>query len=67
MILTGPCLNTIFQVLQSLPQPHIDAFNDVVDGGLTKALSSLPPLEYALPDGTKIALRVLVSQSRDVC
>ena len=53
--------NNHFQVLQSLSQPHIDAFNDVVDNGLNSALASIPPLEYALPDDTRVTLHVLVS------
>ena len=58
-----PCF---FQVLQSLSQPHIAAFNDVVERGLNMSLTSIPPLQFALPDDTRVVLRVLVSLSHEV-
>ncbi|XP_037077258.1 DNA-directed RNA polymerase I subunit RPA2-like [Pollicipes pollicipes] len=44
------------KLLKSLSQSHIDAFNDVLQGGLNAAVIALPPLDFALPDGTRVGL-----------
>ncbi|XP_043221726.1 DNA-directed RNA polymerase I subunit RPA2-like [Amphibalanus amphitrite] len=55
----GKISKTQNKVLRALSQPHIEAYNDVVERGLTMSLASIPPVQFALPDNTKVALRVL--------
>ncbi|XP_061179833.1 DNA-directed RNA polymerase I subunit RPA2-like [Saccostrea echinata] len=47
------------QPLQDLTKPHIDSFNALVHGGLTRAVQTIPLVEFALPNGDRVTLKML--------
>eukprot|EP00105_Crassostrea_gigas_P025965 XP_011446725.1 PREDICTED: DNA-directed RNA polymerase I subunit RPA2 [Crassostrea gigas] len=47
------------QPLQDLTKPHIDSFNALIHGGLSRAVQTIPPVDFALPNGDRIAFKML--------
>ncbi|XP_056008154.1 DNA-directed RNA polymerase I subunit RPA2-like isoform X2 [Ostrea edulis] len=47
------------QPLQDLTKPHIDSFNALIHGGLQRAIQTIPPLEFALPNGDRVMFKML--------
>uniref|UniRef100_A0A1Y1KKJ0 DNA-directed RNA polymerase subunit beta n=1 Tax=Photinus pyralis TaxID=7054 RepID=A0A1Y1KKJ0_PHOPY len=45
-------------ILQQLGAPHVSSFNYMVNKGLNDAVSSLHPVEFTLPSGERLSLRI---------
>ncbi|XP_041365759.1 DNA-directed RNA polymerase I subunit RPA2-like [Gigantopelta aegis] len=45
-----------YGMLHELTRPHIDSFNYMLHEGLAKAVQSIPPVQFALPNGDRVSL-----------
>lgn len=50
--------NELFQLLSSLGRPHTASFDHISERGLSDAVRALNPVEFALPSGDRIRLRI---------
>ena len=53
----------LYQPLQKLIKPHVESFNYAIREGLNKAVRNILPVEFALPDGQIVELRIKVEIS----
>lgn len=55
------------QFLKTMGQPAVESFDFMLDGALRKAVSDIAPVEFLLPSGDKVRIKLNGVDVRNPC